>query len=141
MGGSVEYLTLTGESEVGVNVTVPLGLAPGRGKAGWKAGIFLSDEAGRRVGAKLVEMGEIALYLDPSSKEADDLPLCLIDYSMVERGGCGRKIVVDPGGWNDACRLVGMHAVLFGLGEGVDDAALEHQYMEWALKGTTLPRS
>jgi len=141
MSRAVEYLTLTGECEGDIVVTVPPEISPGRGKAGWKAGILLSDEGWRRTGAKLVETGEIALYLDPSSKEANDLPLCLIDYSMVERDGGGRRIVVDPGGWSDACRLVGMHAVLFGLGEGVGDDLLESQYMKWVLKGTASPRS
>jgi hypothetical protein len=94
----------------------------------------------RRVGARLVEQGELPLYLDPDSEGADELPLCLVDYSMVEMKGVGRVVSVKPEAWSDACRIVAMHAVVFGVGEGVVAEDLEGQCGAWMRRGMVATR-
>lgn len=133
--GASKKMTLEGDDENWARAVVPPGVRAGEGLAGWPRGTFLADQQMRRAGGRLVEHGELPLYLDPDSDGADELPLCLVDYAMVERKGAGRSVSVEPGAWNDACRLVGMHAVVFGVGEGVDAVELERQCAAWMRRG------
>lgn len=123
-----------------VEASIPLGLRVGEGSAGWKGNTLLTDDKRRGAIAELVEQGEISLYLNPNCEGAVDLPLCFVDYSMIETKGGGRRISVDPGAWSDACRLVGMHAVLSGVGKGLEADSLEEQFAAWERKGMTLPK-
>lgn len=116
------------------------GVSPGEGRAGWEAGTFLRDHRMRGEGARLVEQGELPLLLAPDSPGAEELPLCFVDYSLLERGGGVGCVSVEHGAWNDACRLVGMHAVLFGVGQGLNADDIEKQYMAWARWGLSPDR-
>lgn len=124
--------------EVGV---FPPATQIGQGRGGWETGFFLRSAQAREVGARLVEGGELPLLLDPEDEGAGDLPLCFVDYAMVERRGAAPRLSVDPGGWSDACRLVGMHAVVFGVGGGLEDGKLERQYAAWEKKGLDDPEA
>jgi len=110
---------------------VPLGTPVGGGKGSWEVEDILRDESLRRTMSEAVERGELPLYLDTSHRSVVAVPLCFVDYSMLETSHGQIFIEVAEESWRGACKVAGMHAALAGVGRGVDWQDIENQYNNW----------
>jgi hypothetical protein len=115
----------------GGKIRIPEKTPVGGGKCGWRAEDILGDERRRGVIASAVENGELALLLDPRDPNAIAVPLCFVDYTMLQCGSGQAVVGTDAEGWASACRLVGMHSVLAGIARGLDWSTLETQRGRW----------
>ncbi len=119
------------EGEGALCTYTPRGVGVGTCGGQWDRQSILGDASLRTAMREVVENGEVPLVLDPTRSEAADLPLCFIDYLMVEDRE-QLRIVAKPEAWGDACQLVGFYATLCGVARGESGDLLAAHFLNWS---------